>query len=124
MTQHDATPPLFCGRTRIGRASVVPGAILIALLLGCGTLQVENHVQLQNDTSRDLRATADFGEGHGTVGVPAGAHIDFSSDEPFAVEVRLPDGSTRRVQSGKYEAPNIRVVEGTSPVTVYVNHRR
>lgn len=108
---------------RPNRRRVVPAVIIVALMLGCMSTPTYR-VALKNDSSQNVTAVATFKSGEGTLDVPARGSVNFHSRDPFSVEVSLPDGTRRFVRaSGRGMSPDIRIVEGQLPYTIYVNDR-
>lgn len=108
---------------RLEHRRVVPAIVIAALMLGCMSTPIYR-VTMKNDSTQNVSATATFNNGEGTLDVPARGSVDFHSRDPFTVEVSLPDGTRRVVRaSGRGETPNIRIVEGQLPYTIYVNGR-
>ena len=117
------TPNIFAPVPLRGTTRVIPGALVILLMLGCSTYARTHSVELHNDTSRPIHANATFEGGNGNLNVPPGGDIRFTSKSAFDVDVSLPDGTHRRVRADDACSPSIRIVEGQSPFTVYVNQR-
>lgn len=112
----------FAVAARPSRLPLAPGVLVVALLLGCGAWR-DYAMNLRNDTSRDVTASAEFKGGNGDLILPPGASTRVSSQDPFVVTVTLPDGARRVVTVRSPDRTDIRIVEGQQPFTVYVNGR-
>lgn len=107
----------------LDRRRAVPAIIIAVLMLGCMSTP-DYRVALKNDSSQNVTAIATFKSGEGTLDVPARGSVNFHSRDPFSVEVSLPDGTRRFVRASGYGMnPDIRIVEGQLPYTIYVNGR-